>query len=728
MKVDPITFEIIRHRLDSINEEAAITLRHVSGSQIAVESNDLNTVITTAEGRVVACGHYVLCQVVSINLVIADITSRYRENPGFRAGDQFLTNDPYIGTLHQPDVVLVAPIFYDDELIAWTGSTVHQSDVGGPSPGGMSYGASSIFDEPIPLPPIKIVEGDVLRQDIEREYLIRSRTPDLNALDLAGQVAANRTAISAVVGLCERYSVDTVIAAMGQLLEGAERQLRQRLATLPDGRWRHTAYIEQGAHPGDSPSTEDVYAVRLTMTKLGSELELDFSASSDQAPGAINSGYPSLANFSMAAVLIYLCGGLLWVPGALWPVVRIVSREGSVVHARWPAGLAMRTATSAQAIRICVNACLARMLESSEELSSHLMASCQSAGAGGGVFSGVTDEGQLFASMTLDDATGGGGARSFADGADSSGLTTSPGAGCANVEVNESYLPILYLRRAESPDSGGPGRFRGGVGCTTVLRAHHIATPIGVLSFGQGLQHPAATGIAGGGFGRQSVFAILPTDEVDALLDGGSLGDPHLPMPSRGMTITSGQAHIGMSQGGGGFGDPLDRDPHGVAADVTSGLVSAPGARRDYGVVVVDEDDHRRTVDLAATSSLRDAIRRQRIDGREPKPAVEQRQGRRFSMAFDVIGHDDGAAVCCARCATAVARADGDVYAGLVVREQPIEESAPWGLAYQGGERFVVRNFFCPGCGTQVDVQVSLRGEPPLRAIEPILGHGSAHW
>ena len=194
------------------------------------------------------------------------------------------------------------------------------------------------------------------------------------------------------------------------------------------------------------------------MTKLGDHLELDFTDSSEQAPGAVNSSRASLVNFAMAALLIYLCNELPWVPGGIWPVVDIVSRPGTVVDARWPAGVAMSTSSSGQAIRICVNACVARMLDTSEELSKLMMASCQSAGGGACTISGVDDHGRSFATMTTDDISGGGGARFASDGADSSGFTTSPGAAIANVEVNESYLPIRYLLRRELADSGGAGR------------------------------------------------------------------------------------------------------------------------------------------------------------------------------------------------------------------------------------------------------------------------------
>jgi N-methylhydantoinase B len=711
MSVDPITREIIRHRLDSINEEAALTLRQVSGSPVAVEANDLNTAITAADGTVVACGYYVLCQLASMNLVATDIMREYGDSPGIHAGDQFMTNDPYVGTLHQPDVVVVAPIFHDGRLVAWCGSSVHQFDVGGPSAGGMTFDAASIFDEPTPLPPIKLVAADVVQRDVERDFLRRSRTPQLNELDLRGQTAANRVTIAAVQALCAKYGTDTVVEVMDGLVDAAERRLRERLAGLPDGRWRHVAYMERGA---PQPDDSDVYAVRLTMTKRGEHLELDFSDSSEQAPGAINAAFPALVNFSVAALLIHLCGDLPWVPGALLRVCTLVSREGTVAHARWPAGIAMSTSSSCQAIRIAVNACVARMTEADEALAEHTMASCCSSGAGGGVFAGTRADGTGFAAMTLDELTGGGGATGVRDGVNSSGTTTSPGAACADVEVNESYLPLRYLRRVQLPDSGGPGRFRGGLGGLNVIAPHGTDAPVAVLSFAQGLQHPAAVGLAGGEPGRQSVYAIAGTQTALALLDGVDLGE--LPLPTRDSAVLAGQAHVAVSQGGGGYGDPLERDPGAVAEDVHLGLVSPRRAEADYGVVLNVEEDGEYSVDRAATARRRDELLRDRLGGREPAARVGSTL-RRFNDAF-AVGEDGG--VECRRCGTTLAEAREDPYAALLDEVVPVRDVAPWSVAYPGGERFALHRLHCPGCAVRVDVQVRLRGEEILRTAEPL--------
>jgi N-methylhydantoinase B len=721
--VSPMVLEIIRHRLNNINDDAASTLKRVSGSQIAVEASDLNTVIMAADGRVVACGRYVLIQVASMHLVVSYLLEHYAENPGIGPGDQFITNDPYVGTLHQPDVVLAAPIFVDGTLVAWCASVVHQSDVGGPTPGGITYDARSIFDEAIPMAPVKIVEGGRLRNDIRREYEIRSRTPELNALDLAGQIAANRHAADQIEQVCRRYGTPTLTAALDQLLKAGERQLRARLRSLPDGRWRHISYVlfhDRTAPEGDRDHN---YAVRLTMTKQGDHLVLDFSESDAQAPGAINATRPALVNFAMAGVLIYLCNGLPWVPGGVWPAVDIVSAEGTVVHARWPAGVAMSTSSTGQAVRVCVNACVARLLEGSDELSTLLMASCQSAGAGACTVSGVDDHGRPFASMTLDDISGGGGARADADGADSSGFTTSPGAAIANVEINESYLPIRYLGRRELADSGGAGAFRGGVGTVHLLAPYRVAQPITVLSFGQGLQHPAAVGVGGGEPGGGSAFALLPSEVADDLWThgGGPRPPTPVPLPTAGMTMTAGQVELVVSQGGGGFGDPLEREIDLVVADVAEGLVTPHAARTVYGVVLEETPGYPRP-DLPHTDARRAEIRAERLGGRTPL-SPRAVTGRRFSVAFAIAataGGDD--ALVCRRCGSVICGVAENLYDHLVVRASPTSVHAPLHLLYEGSDEFVVRTCYCPACGRQVDVVVGRADEPILRAIEPLGG------
>lgn len=712
--LNPIDLEIIRHRLDAITIDAGETLVRVSGSLIAAEGSDFNMAIMTAEGAVVASSKFIVVQSTALNLIVSDILASYAENPGIRPSDQFLTNDPYLGSLHQADVTVLAPLFAGETLIGWSGCTVHESDVGGPVGGGFNHAARSIFDEPPPIAPIKIVEGGVLRRDLQRDYLGRSRTPELNALDLLGQIAANRACGERIDELVARYDAEGLTRAMTAILDRTEAAFRARLKSLPDGVWREVAYIEHEQRDGDGYRPDQVYAIRLTMTKAGETLTLDFGASDAEAPGAVNCAYPALANFSMAAVLVQLCTGLPWAPGAVWRALRIRSRKGTVVDAEWPAGVAMSTGTSAQAVRNVVSACIARMLDASEGLAWAAMASSQSTGAGGMSISGVTAAGKPFHTLFLDELTGGGGATVMRDGGDVYGTMTSPGATPSNVETNEAAFPVLYQARRELTDSGGPGRRRGGVGAIWGYRPHHAAGSIVLLSMVQGLQHPMTLGLAGGEPGSASGFAVL---------DGPGTPDPcwstagfgeRLPLPGSGDKVEPGQVLLASSQGGGGFGDPIERDPDLVLDDVLEGLVSPGRAAADYGVVVHAEPPGF-AIDAEATTILRHERRRARLGGREPLARNGSLTiGRRLSSGFVV----DQGQVLCSGCGAAVCRAGEAIHEHLVLEEASVGARFPLTDRYQGSKRFAIRRFFCPGCAVQADLHVALRGEPLLRTFE----------
>ena len=310
-ELDPITFELLRHRLLAINDEATFTIMQVSANQIATDSNDLNSALMTAGGEVVVFGVWILVHSCSLNTLVQRILEDYQENPGIEPGDMFMCNDPYVTGRHQLDVVVVAPIFRDGELLAWSGTIVHQNDVGGPVAGGFAVGARNIYAEAIPMAPMKIVERGQLRRDVESEYLIRSRTPELNRLDLLAQIAANRLHGERVAELCAQYGAKVFTATLDRLLDTTEARLRRRLDALVDGRWRHVGFME---HDGVE---DNVYRISLVATKIGDHLELDFTGSSDQAQGMVNAAHGTMRCFALVALLAMLgFDDLPWVPGA----------------------------------------------------------------------------------------------------------------------------------------------------------------------------------------------------------------------------------------------------------------------------------------------------------------------------------------------------------------------------------------------------------------------------
>jgi N-methylhydantoinase B len=701
MNDDAILFEVMRHRLWAINDEAATTIARISGSPVANESYDFNTALMDRAGNVVIIGAYVMAHACALDRVVSYVIEHHSDNPGIGPGDMYATNDPYVGAMHQPDVVVVAPIFVDGELTMWCGSVVHQPDVGGPLAGSVTTGAHSIYQEAIPMAPVRLVEGGRIRKDLEREYLIRSRLPELNALDLRGQIAANRVQATRIVELCARYGRERVLDAMANLVDSAERRFRDRLRSLPDGRWRSISLVE---HDGTENA---VYEVALTMDKRGDALVLDFTGSSAQAPALINCCAGTLYGYSLAALLTLLAYDLPWCPAALLRAVTLLSRPASVVDARWPAGVSMGNTAVGHAIRTAVNICAVNMLDGSDAYDALVMASCMGSFAGQNI-SGVRDDGTRYGTMLLDSLAGGGGARAFADGVDTAGVINAPKAAIGNVEVNEHNYPILYLWRRQTADSGGPGRYRGGLGGehAYVLRG---AAGMESTQFAHGVQQPTGLGVAGGDPGSLQSFVLVR--------DGRDLAARHLEdlsgevdvlAPKGTVQLTANDVFVHSYGGGGGLGDPLERPPDEVARDVRNGLVTRAAGIRDYFTVLRADGD----VDLAATDAARAGERRRRRAG--AGDGAQSASGRRLSRHARL----DGDICSCAHCGRVWGTLGDGLKPGLLREEVPITERWPRAGAVRGAERFVIRRFRCPGCATQVETEVNRIGAPLITSFD----------
>ncbi len=722
MRAEAILFEVLRHRLWAINDEAATTIARISGSPVANESYDFNTALMDNEGNVVIIGAYVMAHACALDRVVRYVLDEHSENPGIGPGDMYLTNDPYVGAMHQPDVVVVAPIFLDDELIMWCGSVVHQPDVGGPLAGSVTTGARSIYEEAIPMSPVRIVEGGRLRKDLEREYLIRSRLPELNALDLRGQIAANRVQASRVVELCDRYGRDQVLGAVANLVDSAERRFRDRLHELPDGRWRSVSLVE---HDGVQ---NEVYEVTLTMVKRGDQLELDFTASSDQAPALVNCSKGTLYGYALAALLTLIAYDLPWSPAALLRAVRLRSREGSVVDARWPAGVSMGNTAVGHAIRTVVNICAVNMLDGAEAYERLVMASCMGSFAGQNI-SGLREDGTRFGTMLLDSLAGGGGARSFADGVDTAGVINSPKAAIANVEVNEHNYPLLYLWRRQTADSGGPGRYRGGLGGEHAYVLHGTGQ-MQSTQFAHGVEQPTGLGVAGGEPGSLQRFVLAHGGRDLAARRLEDLSGELEELPPKGtVQLGAEDVFVHFYAGGGGLGDPLERPPEEVAEDVREGRVTVRGAAGEYFVVV----DPSGAVDGDATDALRAGERGRRLAGGSPAGGGGGGAGGGGAEGGGAEGGGAGGGesrrlsrhivirdgVCaCRHCGTAWGALGPQLKEGLLVEQIPVAERWPAASRLAGADRFVIRHYRCPGCATQIETEVNLAQAPFVTSFD----------
>ena len=448
--LDPVTFEILRSRLSAINDEAAMTMRLVSGSPVANEAYDMNVGLMDADGDCFAIGMYITIHALALSSTVRDIRQRFDADE-IGPGDVFMSNDPYVGACHQMDVAVVAPIFAGDRLVAWTGSTVHQIDLGGPVEGQVQLGATSIWSEQPLFPPIKIVDAGELRPDVERGYLRRTRLPHLVGLDLKAMIAGCNVGVARVQDLAGRYGTDVVLAAIEGINVATAARFRARLRELPDGTWSHRGYIEY----------DDVYPVVVEMTKQGDSLTFDYTGSADQAGAVINCTRPACVGAVVAAVLPYLCYDMAWSPAGLQRAIEVRTREGTVVHAAWPAGTSKATTTGSFMATISAGVCLSKLLAASESHLRQFMSTWM-----GGLYVedmfGVDQRGEFFGAAILDAMAGGSGARAFADGLDAGGFLDSPSAIIANIEDIEYSYPVLYLSRRIQPDTGGAGKYRGG--------------------------------------------------------------------------------------------------------------------------------------------------------------------------------------------------------------------------------------------------------------------------
>jgi N-methylhydantoinase B len=606
-QIDPITLEIFRSRLAAINDEAAMTLRLVSGSPVANEAHDMNTALMTPDGQAFSIGVYISIHAMSLASTVREIVAGYADNPGIAPGDIWMSNDPYVGACHQMDVVIVAPIFYEGELVAWTGGTCHQIDLGGPMEGQVQVGATSIYGEQPLVPPIKFVENGVVRKDLEWLFLRHSRLQDLVALDLKAMIAACNVANERVKKMIDQYGLETYKAAVDAVINTTEHQFRARLRELPDGTFRHRGYIDADGK---------VFPVVVAMTKEDDQLTFDFTESAPQAPALINCCRPALEGATISAILPDLCYDIPWSPAGIARAVEIKSKPGTVVHAEWPAGVSKATTTGSYMATISSSVCLSKLLAASEKYLDHVMATWM-----GGLFVeelfGTDQRGNYFGGTVLDAMAGGSGARAFKDGIDTGGFLDSPSSIIANIEDYEFNYPVLYMYRRQQADTGGPGKYRGGATISMMYTPHNVDNIPTKIMHAIGVEQPGSAGIAGGMPSCTNQFVLKRDSNILELLAEGELpqnldevaGELEV---ATGITPTSqakGDIYHCIGMGGGGYGDPLDRDPDLVLRDVINGLVTAAQAEDTYGVVVSGEP---LGVNLNQTNAQRGAIRAHR--------------------------------------------------------------------------------------------------------------------
>lgn len=614
--MDPVLFEVLKHKIWALVDEQAISLRAASGSPVVTESNDFNVGLYLPDGTAVALGRYILTQAFTTGSIIKSIVADYVENPGWGPGDMFVCNDPFRGSLHGQDVSVVMPLYHEGRHVAWAGCCAHQMDMGGMTFGSWCPQATERQQESMVITPLRLVEGGRLRKDLWDMLLAGSRLPVPLALDLKAMMSSNRLAQQRYLALAGRYGGAAVEEALRELVELTASRLRRRLRELPDAVVTSTDYIEHDGH------ADRLYRIRLRLEKQADHLDLDFSGTSPQAPGFINCSFSGLIAGIAAGMSPLLAFDLPYNEGLL-RVVRVHAPEGCLVNAISPAPTSMASVSSVHAVTAVVVSALSQLLAASPAYRTESCARTRGAITIINV-SGQSRNGERFGTMLLDSLGGGGGAWPDRDGLHTCGTFWIPEPNIANVESTESVAPLLFLYRKLLPDSGGAGAHRGGQSLGFAFTPHRAERMEAVL-ISHGVGVPNATGLFGGFPGSYAANRLCRGSDLFARFAGGRVpsGLEELagevldlgPKPGR-MALVPGDVLACEVQGGGGYGDPFDRDPGAVAADVTAGAVSLEAARRLYGVALADG-----RVDAARTAALR-AGRLRAAAGQGPRGAA----------------------------------------------------------------------------------------------------------
>jgi N-methylhydantoinase B len=730
INIDPIRYEMFLHRLWAIGEEGRMTLQRVTASPIVSQGGECMSSFYDDKGvMVLACsGHLRFAAATSD--AIKSLFQRFEKSPGFFDGDQFFFNDPYVAGSHTYDMMIIKPIFFAGKLIAWTATSTHTADTGGLLRGA----AQEIFHEGICVPGLKIVERGEFREDVFQTLTGMCRDPQYVGLDLKAMIAGNHICAKRYLGLVDKFGLKFVRLAGQKMIEDSEAKARAKLRSMPDGTWVTRQYVTTLDRKTRKSVAQQLFC---TMTKKGDELSFDFTGTSPQTDTDHNSTLPS----TVAHLALALANGLFWdVPwsdGKMRPV-KLHVPEGSILNCKYPAACGAGPRIGNVLVSTVCEA-VAKMIYASgryDDVNASTTGNLEFVGGPGYFYGGHTREGIAVAQGLYDIHGAGMGAAPDRDGVNTGGHMNIPSAGISDVERIEMQYPFLYFTRSHNPDGSGFGRYRGGLGSYRIYLIYGSQDcsvdykPYGGVAQG-------GFGLCGGyptGIGATRVMIEAGLEMLDRVRAGeyptgdamraGQWGKSFLPagVPER-VALPEGSLLVDYVAGGGGFGDPIDRDPQAVLKDFGRGWVSRRIAERIYGVILSGDG---KAVDIAATEARRQEIRDLRR--RESERAADRGGGvlspepnrwrrlLKFHAALEIATDGKQKAIRCLRCGHLFCDAADNYKLYALHRVTPLSEimpPLPSGDPYIGEYHF----YFCPGCATQLQVDMfspTLGGDPIL--------------
>ena len=717
--VDPVTFEVIRHALWNINEEHGGTIQRVSGSPVAIYALDLNPTIMTEDAEFVYVGPYMQYMSGVADTQVKWVLEYRSDNPGISDGDMFLANDPWVGAPHQQDVMLICPVFWEGELFAWITNCLHQYDIGGVTPGSFCPAAESSFDEGICLPPVKIIEGMEIRRDIEEVYLRSSRKPEMVALDFRAQMVGNSSARKRLLELIRRYGPATVKGVMKKIIADSETSYLEKMARLPDGVWQDRTYVEC-CRPGD----RQTYRVILTIRKKGDRLIFENEGTAPQ-DGAMNATYSGWRGSQIVAINQLLCWDQHFAPAGALRHIDFDPTLGTFTCARHPASVSTAPVQAMEISLYPTYNAMSKMIFSDPEMRRDIICIGGTSQWPATIFRGIDQWGERYGYILVDPIGGAIGAFSHADGISTGGQARTPICKMPNIEHTEQDFPVLFLYRKEVPDSGGAGKYRGGMSAESCFIPHNTES-ITQDTLSSGNATPTGTGMMGGYPGATKEYKYKRNSDIQSRIEAGQMVDDISELNGEDVTLQLRQVdfqqqpvdvYAVVCSAAGGFGDPLDRDTKLVQMDIEGNIVTVEAAREIYGVIV---DPDTLEVNQDATYKLRADTRHHRLKGYSGTPIrcngeIVIHVTENLDLRSDA-GHE---VYCCAKCQTEVGLLGSNYKEHCIRIDEPVTKS---NVLIGEPSRFIddtpeFRQFSCPGCGTLIENEIAMRGEPVLMDI-----------
>ena len=581
LHADPIDFELFKNALFAAADEMAVTVCRTTYSGVLRDNMDFSTSITDTRGSVVAQGLTLPMHLGSVRTALAAVLAHYDND--MHEGDVYALNDPFEGGMHLPDVFMFKPVFVNGERVAFACCTAHQVDIGGRVPGSNAADSTEIYQEGLRIPPMKLLDGGARNDTLWRLIERNVRIPVQVFGDLRAQLAACEIAEREIRAQVARYGLEPARAMMREMLDYTERMTKAALSKLPDGEYDFEDWIDDDGVDFGKP-------IRLfvTVRKSGDRIAFDWAGSAPQVKGAINATLSVTQATSFTAIRSILPPDIPNNDGT-FRAVEVSAPRGSIANMELPGACAARGLTGFRMLD-CAFGALAKMAPDK-------VCAASDGGNVGISVGGYRADRSPF--IYVDFTCGTWGGRPFADGLEgNSNLLANMAA--QSVEVSEIENPVEILANDLVTDACGAGRFRGGA---PFYRDYRMSEAEAIVQIRSDRQTHRPYGLYGGKPGAPGAVVLNPGEDAKTL-------------PSKvTMTCRRGDVVRWVLPGGGGWGDPLERDPKRVLRDVRNELVSPAAAEQDYGVVI---DIERWAVDEAATAKLRAQLRAVRDGGEVP--------------------------------------------------------------------------------------------------------------